>query len=143
MSSYRPPPGIVNEGKRWVIPAIIAVVVVAAIFVGGWKLHWWLANSTVNHQTHIIQGSDSNQRALVSDLTDKIGDISKITVQMDSATGQQLADLHAQRLGEAGQACDDAAQLSPADVLGDGVPQWIATNCTAGTVSPSSPLEEN
>lgn len=143
MSSYRPPPGVINEGKRWVLLAILGVALVAAIIAGGWKLHWWLAQSSVNHQTRIIQGSDSNQRALVADLTDKIGDVSKITVQMDGATGQQLADLHAQRLGEAGEACNDAAQLSTADVLGDNVPQWIRTNCTAGTVSPSSPLERN
>jgi hypothetical protein len=143
MSSYRPPPGVINEGKRWVIPAIAVVVLLAAIFVGGWKLHWWLAQSTVNHQTRIIQGSDSNQRALVADITEKIGDVTTATEQMDGTSGQQLADLHAQRLGFARQACNDAAQLSPADVLGDGVPQWIRANCTAGTVSPSSPLEGN
>lgn len=141
MSTWSPPPGVVNEGKRWVIPAIVGVAVLAAIFVGGWKLHWWLANSTVNHQTQIIQNSDSNQRALVSDLTEKIGDVDNATVQMDGATGQQLADLHAQRLGFARLACQDAAQISVR--LYDNEPAWITKNCTAGNVSPSSPLEGN
>jgi hypothetical protein len=90
----------------------------------------------------VIQNSDSNQRSLVSDLTAKIAQVETITVQMDAASGQQLADLHAQRLGVAGLACNDASQLSSSDVLGGGVPAWITANCLAGTVSPASSLEK-
>lgn len=125
---------------KWAGAGIFCLALVAALIVGGWQAGWWFAGQNVNRETHLIQGSDSNQRALVADITEKIGDVATATVQMDAASGQQYADLHAQRLGFARQACGDAAQLSSADVLGDNVPQWIAANCTAGTLSPSSPL---
>lgn len=137
------PRSVRRATRRWFVTAVAGVVVLGAVTLGLWQAGWWFSNHNVNRQTRQIQNSDSNQRALVSDLTNKIGDVAKITVQMDSAAGQQLADLHAQRLGEANEACNDAMQLSPSDVLGDNVPQWIRTNCTAGNVSPSSPLEGN
>ena len=141
--SYLPPAGAVNWTKRWLVTGIILAVAAAGVLLGMWQAGWWFSNANVNRQTQQIQNSDSNQRALVSDITEKIGDVETATEQMAGATGQQLADLHAQRLGFARLACNDAAQISPSDVLGDGVPQWIRTNCTAGTISPSSPLERN
>lgn len=139
MSDYTPA-GFYRGFWKWFGVGIFCLVLLAALIVGGWQAGWWFAGQNVNRETHIIQNSDSNQRALVADITEKIGDVETATVQMDAASGQQYADLHAQRLGFARQACGDAAQLSSADVLGDNVPQWIATNCTAGTLSPSSPL---
>lgn len=137
-------PRAVRRGAiRWAPTAIIGLILLGGLVLGMWQAGWWFSNHNINRQTQQIQNSDSNQRALIADITEKIGDVATATEQMDSATGQQYADLHAQRLGFARIACGDAAQLSASDVLGDGVPQWIRSNCTAGTVSPSSPLERN
>lgn len=136
------PRAVRRASIRWAPTAGAGVVLVAAFVLLMWQAGWWFAAHNVNRQTNLIQGSDSNQRALVSDITEKIGDVATATTEMDAASGQQLADLRAQRLGFARIACQDAAQLSPADVIGNGVPQWIRVNCTAGTLSPSSPLNK-
>ena len=127
---------------RWFWVAVLGCVLLGAVIVGLWQVGWIFSNANVNRQTQQIQNSDSNQRALVSDLTAQIANTEAITSQMAAASGQQLADLHAQRLGVARIACGDAAQLSTSDVLGGGVPQWIKSNCLAGTVSPGSSLEK-
>lgn len=134
------PGSVISAGWKWSGVAVLVLAAIVALIVGGHYLGWWLQGQDVNHQTSNIQHSDSYQRSLVSDITDKIGHVTDITIQMDTASGQQLADLHAQRLGIAREVCDDAARLSPATVLGNGVPKWIATNCTAGSLSATSPL---
>ena len=127
---------------RWFWVAVLGCALLGGVIVGLWQVGWIFSNANVNRQTQQIQNSDSNQRALVSDLTNQIASTEAITSQMAAASGQQLADLHAQRLGVARIACGDAAQLSTSDVLGGGVPQWIKSNCLAGTVSPGSSLEK-
>ena len=127
---------------RWFWVAVLGCVLLGAVIVGLWQVGWIFSNANVNRQTQQIQNSDSSQRSLVSDLTSQIANVEGITSQMAAASGQQLADLRAQRLGVARIACQDAAQLSGSDVLGDGVPQWIKSNCLAGTVSPGSSLEK-
>ena len=119
---------------------VVAVILLGALILGGWQAGWWFSNQDVNRQTQQIQNSDSNQRSLQSDLTNQIANVENITTQMASATGQQLADLHAQRLGIARIACDDATQISTP--LRDGLGAWVHANCLAGTVSPGSPLEK-
>ena len=136
------PAGVMIGFWRWFWVAVLGCVLLGAVIVGLWQVGWIFSNANVNRQTQQIQNSDSNQRALVSDLTAQIASTEAITSQMAAASGQQLADLHAQRLGVARIACGDAAQLSTSDVLGGGVPQWIKSNCLAGTVSPGSPLEK-
>ena len=136
------PAGVMIGFWRWFWVAVLGCVLLGAVIVGLWQVGWIFSNANVNRQTQQIQNSDSNQRALVSDLTNQIASTEAITSQMAAASGQQLADLHAQRLGVARIACGDAAQLSTSDVLGGGVPQWIKSNCLAGTVSPGSPLEK-
>ena len=136
------PTGVVVAGFRWMWVAIIGFAAVLVAVTVLWQIGWIFSNANVNRQTQQIQNSDSSQRSLVSDLTSQIANVEGITSQMAAASGQQLADLRAQRLGVARIACQDAAQLSGSDVLGDGVPQWIKSNCLAGTVSPGSSLEK-
>lgn len=139
MSDFTPT-RVITTFWRWFWVGVLGLVLLGGLTLGMWQAGWWFSNHNLGRETRQIQNSDSNQRALVADITEKIGDVTTATEQMDGASGQQYADLHAQRLGFARQACSDAAQLSSADVLGGGVPQWIQANCTAGTVSPASPL---
>jgi hypothetical protein len=136
------PAGVMAGFWKWSGVIIGALGLAALLIIGGKHFGWWLQAQDINHQTQNIQNSDSNQRSLVSDLTAKIGQVEQVTVQMDAASGQQLADLHAERLGIANVACNDAAQLSGSDVLAQCVPAWIRANCLAGSVSPSSALEK-
>jgi hypothetical protein len=131
---------ILGMGVAAFAGVILVILAVGGIVVGGWQAGWWFANQNINRQTHQIHNSYSYQSATQSDLTQKISDINTETVQIDGATGQQLADLKAQRLGEAQLACADASQLT-ADYL-KGEQPWVTQNCSAGVVSLSSPLEK-
>lgn len=136
------PASVMSGFWRWFGVGLFALVLLSALILGGWQAGWWFSNQDVNRQTAQIQNSDSNQRALVADLLSQISNVENATVQMDGASGQQRADLHAQRLGFARLACADAAQISSATVLRAGAPAWIKANCLAGTVSPGSSLEK-
>jgi len=135
------PAGVAVAFWRWFWVGVGALVAGGLLVLVLWQVGWIFSNANLARQTRQIQNSDSNQRALVADITSQIANVEAITSQMDGASGQQYADLRAQRLGVARIACQDAAQLSSSDVLGGGVPQWIKSNCLAGTVSPGSSLE--
>ncbi|MDQ2875638.1 MAG: hypothetical protein M3Y33_12925 [Actinomycetota bacterium] len=137
--SYLPPAGVVNWTRRWVLTGVIGAVVLALVILGGWQAGWWFAGQNASRQTELIQNGDSNQRALIADMTSQVANVETATAQIDAASGQQKADLEAQRLGFAAIACQDAEQVN--GPLRDGLGGWVSTNCTAGTVSPSSPLE--
>jgi hypothetical protein len=139
MSDFTPA-GVVMSFWRWFWVGIGALALIGVFTLGMWQAGWWFSNANINRQTQQIQNSDSNQRALVSDLTTKVGDVGSITVQMDAASGQQLADLHAQRIGEANIACQDAEQVNVP--LRQGLGAWVKSNCLAGTVSPGSSLRK-
>ena len=80
---------------RWFWVAVLGCALLGGVIVGLWQVGWIFSNANVNRQTQQIQNSDSNQRALVSDLTAQIASTEAITSQMAAASGQQLADLHA------------------------------------------------
>lgn len=140
MSEFTPA-SVVTSFWRWFWVGILGLALLSALILGGWQAGWWFSNHNINRQTQQIQNSDSNQRSLVSDLTSQVASVQAITSQMDAASGQQLADLHAQRLGVARIACGDAEQVNVP--LRDGLGAWVRSNCLAGTVSASSALEKN
>lgn len=125
---------------KWAGVGVFCLLLIASLIVGGWQAGWWFSNQNLARQTRQIQGSDSNQRALLGDLTSQVANVENATVQIDGATGQQQADLKAQRLGFARIACQDAEQITTP--LRQGLGAWVKRNCTAGTVSPSSPLRK-
>jgi hypothetical protein len=135
------PARVITEFWRWFWVGAFAAALTVGIVIAGWQLNWWFASHNINRQTTLIHDSNSYQQAEQADLTQKIADIYAETSQMAAvpAGSQQYADLHAQRLGEANLACADASQITaiPAAVAG-----WAASNCLAGAVSPSSPLEK-
>jgi predicted negative regulator of RcsB-dependent stress response len=126
---------------RWLWIGIGALVVLSLLAVGGWRAGWWFRDQNVNRQTQLLHGSYSYQSAEQADLSQKIADIAAETIQMAgvSPSSLQYADLHAQRLGEAQLACQDAAQITAIPAAETG---WVRANCLAGAVNPSSPLEK-
>jgi predicted negative regulator of RcsB-dependent stress response len=125
---------------KWSGVGIFALILLAALIIGGWQAGWWFASHNVNRQTQLLHNSYSYQSAEQADLSQKITDVVTETTQMAgiSDSSQQYADLHAQRLAEAGLACQDAAQITAIPAAETG---WVSTNCLAGAVNPSSPLE--
>jgi hypothetical protein len=133
------PRSVLRASWRWSGIAAIALVLLAALIIGGWQAGWWFAGQDATRQAHLIQNGVSNQESQEAQLTANIASVLSITAQMTQASGQQLADLHAQRLGIAAVACQNAAQVTavPPDQAG-----WVSQNCEDGTVSPASPLEK-
>lgn len=127
---------------RWWKVALVAVAILAAVTVGLWQAGWWFAAQNTSRQAHVIQNGYANQVALRTQVTNGIADVQAITVQIDTTKGQQKADLKAQRLSEAGQVCYAASQVSAADPLPRPQATWVRKNCSAGIVSPGSPLRK-
>jgi hypothetical protein len=133
------PPGAVRTGSRGLIISVIAAAALAALIIGGWQANWWFASHNATRQAHLIQSGVSNQESEEAQLTSGISSVLDITTQMSGASGQQLADLQAQRLGIAKVACQNASQITsiPAQQAG-----WVRQNCLDGTVNPSSSLNQ-
>lgn len=48
------------------LATVAGVLVVVALAVGGWQLHWYLAKSAVGHQYDINTGTQQYQAGLIS-----------------------------------------------------------------------------
>jgi hypothetical protein len=134
-----------REGFKWApvvtVLGCLAVLVIAAIVLVGWQVGWWFSNQNVNRQAHQTQNGYSNQTTLHQQVTQNIATVTSLTTQIDQAgSAQQAADLKAQRAAVAGTACEEASEVSSADPLPVGQQQWASANCSAGVVSPNSPL---
>jgi hypothetical protein len=122
---------------RWAGVGLLALALLAAAIVGCWQAGWIFARANATRQNSLIQHGVSNQESQEAQLTSGISTVLNITTQMTQASGQELADLQAQRLGVAKVACQNAAQITdiPAQQAG-----WVRQNCLDGTVNPASPL---
>lgn len=139
------PGQVYRETGRWFGPALVVGLAVLglALILGlvGWQAGWWFAARDATRQAEVTQNGYSNQTTLRQQVTSKLADVTGITSQIDApgVTGQQAADLKAQRMAIASAVCGDAAQIT-------GVPlpaqqaQWVSVNCSDGSVSPGSAI---
>lgn len=113
------------------IAAVVFIPMLAALILGGWKAHWWLAQSSTNHQNHINRSSYGNQQTLRDEITKKLGTVTDLDSQIVSNPSNK-AQLVAQRRAVANIVCSDAEQ-----VTGDALPfdqlQWVGQNCVMGS----------
>jgi len=118
--------------------AVLAtVVVVAAIVLGGWAVGWWFTTQNTNREAHLYRSSYGNQQTLRDAITAGISQVATDTSQVDATSGQEQADLKAQRYAHVGQVCAEAAQVT-GDPLSADQQAFVSTNCSAGAVSPTS-----
>lgn len=64
-----------STAKSWVVAmaaVVVAGAVVAAIMIGGWKLHWWAAKAAQNNQYQVNTSSQQYQSGLVSQERDRV-----------------------------------------------------------------------
>lgn len=139
------PKDVYRETGRWFGPALVvglAVIVLGAILtLVGWQVGWWFTAHNATRQAEITQNGYSNQTTLRQQVTSKLADVTSITTQLAApgVTPDQAAALKAQRAAIAAIACSDAAQITGTP-LPAGQAQWVAANCSDGSVSPSSTL---
>jgi hypothetical protein len=135
------PGSVMRAGWRWSGVALIALLLISGLILGGWQAGWWFAAHNATRQYQITQDGVSNQDTLRAQITAKLADVATITTQIAEAAAEpaEVSALKAQRAAVAGIACSDAAQVT-------GIPlpaqqaQWASINCSDGTVSPSSDL---
>lgn len=125
-----------------VIAGTVAVfVAVALIVVGGWKLHWWLAQASTDNAAHINRSSYGNQQTLRDRITDDLSTVDDISTQI-TENPAEAAQLKAQRHAMVDKVCREADA-----VTGDSLPNdqvtFVSANCLNGSTNPSSVYAQN
>ena len=139
------PTGVIRGTWRW-FPAAV-VVSVAVLLLGGlitlvcWQAGWWFASHDATRQAEVTQNGYSNQTTLRAQVTTNLATVYSLTTQIAEAKGDPslTAALEPQRMSIAGTVCADAEQVTGTPLPAQQA-QWVAANCSAGTVSPTSPL---
>ncbi len=81
---------------------VVAILLIAAICVGGWLGGWWLQADATNRTTGIANTSLARQQALLDEVTDKAADIRRIDVQLEQTPSDAVG---AQRIAIVDQFC--------------------------------------
>lgn len=135
------PGSVMRAGWRWSGVALVALVLLAGLIVGGWQAGWWFAAHNATRQAELIQNGYSNQTTLRSQVTQQYASVTAITTQIAAVKGDpaEVSALEDQRAAVAGIVCSDAAQITGTPLPAQQA-QWVSTNCSAGTLSPDSSL---
>jgi hypothetical protein len=100
-----------NAAKVTMI-ALLSVVALVLITVGGYLGGWWLKEDSTNRNTEIQDSSYGRQTALVDEVLDSANEVARIDVAIASAdTATQEAYL-SQRAAIVLTMCDSAAKLT-------------------------------
>jgi hypothetical protein len=133
-------PGSVGRAfGRWFWVGAIALVLLAALILGGWQAGWWFAAHNATRQAELIQNGYSNQSTLRAQITQQLANVGVATTQIAEAgtDAAEVAALKPQREAMAAIACSDAQQISGLPLPSQQA-RWVSTNCSDGTVSPGS-----
>jgi hypothetical protein len=135
------PTEVVSAFWRWFWVGVAGAVLLGGVILIGWQANWWFASHDATRQAELTQNGYANQSTLRAQVTSQLAAAGTITTQIAAAGGDTslITALRAQRADIAGIVCADAAQISGTP-LPAGQAQWVAANCTDGTVSPNSPL---
>lgn len=137
------PVRVYRETGRWFGPALIAggALLALGLILGfiGWQAGWWFTAQNATRNAQLIQNGYSNQSTLRAQVSQKMADVTSITVQLGAAPAGQVPALKAQRAGIADIVCQDAAQITGTPLPADQA-SWVSVNCSAGSLSAGSSL---
>jgi uncharacterized protein HemX len=104
---------------RVIVLALLALVVAAGVAIGGWQLHWWVAQSAQGHQNHIQRYTYGFQTAQLQDAEAVYTQIAALDSQIQQQPSN-AAPLDAQKSALDTQFCGDMSTLvtltPPADL---------------------------
>lgn len=132
-----------RETGRWSGPVLVigGTIMAVALILGfaGWQAGWWFTAQNATRNAQLTQNGYSNQSTLRAQVSQKLSDVTSITVQLGAAPAGQVPALKAQRMGIAAIACADADQITGTPLPSDQA-AWVSANCAGGSLSPDSPL---
>lgn len=137
------PAGVIGETWRWFPAAVVVTVAVlllgGGITVVGWQANWWFASHNATRQAEITQNGYSNQTTLRQQVTANFATLSQIGVQIaaNSTDSSLVTALKVQIASTAVQVCADAAEITGTPLPASQA-QWVAANCSDGTLSTTS-----
>lgn len=138
------PSGVIRETWRW-FPAWVNVTLAVLILGGGitlagWSAGWWLTAQNATRQAELTQNGYSNQATLRQEATRNFATLTSIGVQIAQAKGDAslITELKAEQDATAAKVCAEAAQVSGTPLPAQQA-AWVAANCSAGVLSPTSP----
>lgn len=136
----RPTPAeVITTFWKWFWVIVGALVLLAALILGGWQAGWWFQAHNATRQAQNTQNGYANQSTLRQQVTSQLAAVYSLTTQIAESKGDQplIAALGPQRTAIAGIVCSDAAQVTGTPLPAQQA-QWVTANCTGGTVSPDS-----
>lgn len=137
----RQPARIAGLTLGWFVAVVAATAVVVTLIVGIWAGGWFFTDANTTRQAHNAQNNFGAQEGYITEVTNDIGVIDGIIASYPS-DGAQRADDLARLRGYGNKACQAASLLTGSVSYPLSMHQWIARNCSAGALSPSSPIRQ-
>jgi len=113
---------------KWTLASLGGIVVIAAVCVGLFFLHWWIFAYATNKTSQIYQTSYARQTALQQEMLSDIDQISTIQAQVAASTGGEAQALQAQESQILQQVCDDDQTLTPSFAT-PAITSFVSANC--------------
>ena len=132
------PASVMTAFWRWFGVGVLALALVAALVVASWRAHWWFANQNTTRQAHLVQNNYNTQEGYISAISSDVAQLDGVIAQEPGAPDP--ASLRAQAIAIGNQACLEAGYLTGSVPVPASMKGWIGGNCSAGAVSPASPL---
>ena len=116
---------------RVVLTALIGLLLLAGVVLGGHYAGWWLATDSAGRQIQLDQLAPGAQQAWADKLTERIDEINAVNTQLaaPSLTVAQKDNLATQKAGLVHTACGYYAHLVTLPVSPD-QQVWKAANCS-------------
>jgi hypothetical protein len=132
------PDEVLGTFWRWWKVWLTGLLLIAALVIGGWRAGWWFASQNSTRQAHLVQNNYNTQEGYISAISNDVATIDGLIAQEPGAPN--AAQIRVQVLGVGNQACLEASYLTGSVPVPASMKAWIAANCSAGAVSPASPL---
>jgi hypothetical protein len=122
-----------------VVMLALGLALLGGIVFVGWRVGWWFKTQDTQRQDQMYDQSYGRQTALKDQVTKNVALVLAITGQISQGDPADTAPLQAQRKAVVSMVCADAARINPTNPLTGDQAAFVAANCLAGSISPSSP----
>lgn len=102
--------------------ALLALIVLAGVILGGWQAGWWFTQQNVNRRAHVYRSSFEAQQTLRDEITKKIANYQEVHILSPGSAWEH---------GILNIICADADKVTT-DPLPLDQQQFVQDNCQYG-----------